>query len=345
MRAPLPAAAVEVRPGFEPLRLVRMMADAIGSMRLDLSGRVVLTEAATGAYAVTPVLAAMAGADHVIAVTRDTRHGTVAEVTSATLGLARLAGVVERITVTAERRREYVARADVVTNSGHVRPIDAEMVGWMRPAAVVPLMFEAWELMAGRVDVDLDALRARDIAFAGTNERHPAVGVFDYLGLMAVRLLLDAGIPARGSSIAVLCDNPFREYLVRGLEGCGAAVASATGLDGLEVDGRPDAVLVSLRPRDLPVVGGAEAGEIARRWPGVTVAQFWGDLDRAALARAGLPVWPAAAPAPGHMGVLPSDVGPDPVVRLQAGGLKVGSVLLVRPGRRTDFDRAFLDEL
>jgi hypothetical protein len=40
-----------------------------------------------------------------------------------------------------------------------------------------------------------------------------------------------------------------------------------------------------------------------------------------------VPVWPPEAPPPGHMGVLPSAVGPEPIVRLQAGGLKVGEVL------------------
>ena len=48
------------------------------------------------------------------------------------------------------RRRPWSPEADVVTNSGHVRPIDAETVAWMKPTAVVPLMYEAWELAARR---------------------------------------------------------------------------------------------------------------------------------------------------------------------------------------------------
>ena len=57
------------------------------------------------------------------------------------------------------------------------------------------------------------------------------------------------------------------------------------------------------------------------------MAQFWGDIDRASLASAGVAVWPERAPATGHMGVLPSSLGAEPVVRLQAGGLKVGELL------------------
>jgi hypothetical protein len=45
------------------------------------------------------------------------------------------------------------------------------------------------------------------------------------------------------------------------------------------------------------------------------------------------------------MGVLPSDVGPEPIVRLQCGGLKVGQVLRLPPIMRTAADREFLDEV
>jgi len=38
-------------------------------------------------------------------------------------------------------------------------------------------------------------------------------------------------------------------------------------------------------------------------------------------------VWPLSPPKPGHMGILPSAVGPEPIVRLQVAGLKVGESL------------------
>jgi hypothetical protein len=51
-----------------------------------------LTEAASGAYAVTPVLAAMAKAASVFALARTSRYGTSAEVSAETVALARMAG-------------------------------------------------------------------------------------------------------------------------------------------------------------------------------------------------------------------------------------------------------------
>jgi len=339
------SAGPAVRPGLHTDRLLRLMRGAVEECRLDLSGAVVLTEAATGPYAVTPVLAAMAGAADVVALTRDTRYGTAAEVTRQTLALAEAAGVADRVTVTTTRRPADIARADVVTNSGHVRPIDEAMISLMKPTAVVPLMFEAWEAEAGRSDLDIPALRARGIAVAGTNERHPAVDVFSYLGLMAVKLLLDAEVPAYRSRIAVLCDNPFLDFVVRGLTSVGAEVTAAASLAELLGGPQPDALLVALRPTGAPVLGPAEVAALSARWPGCLVAQYWGDLDRAGLATSGLPVWPAAAPGAGHMGVLPSAVGPDPIVRLQTGGLKVAEVLLRPAARRTARDLEFVDEL
>lgn len=331
-----------MKPGLAPSRLAALARAAVQRCALDLSGRVVLTEAATGAYSVTPVLAALGGADRVYAVTRDTRYGTVAEVSALTAELAGICGVADRIEVVTVRSRELVASADVVTNCGHLRPIDAETVSWMRPGTAVPLMYEAWELRDS--DVDVAACRRAGVRVAGTNERHPAVDVFSYLGIMAVSLLLDAGVAVYGSRVLLLCDNPFLDYLRRGLSGAGADVHTCACVSELDKvlrlsdrDARPfDAVLVALRPGPVPVFDAGAVAAVAELAPGAVVAQFWGDLDHAACWSAGLPVWPAEPPEPGHMGVLPSAVGPEPVVRLQAGGLKVGELL----SRRTPLSEA-----
>ncbi|MCH7562414.1 MAG: hypothetical protein IH968_01210 [Gemmatimonadetes bacterium] len=320
-------------PGLDPRRLVRLMEESITACELDLSGLVVLTEAATGPYMVTPILAAMAGATRVHALTRTTRYGSAEEVEAQTLAVASLAGVAQRIDVTTHKTEEIVASADIVTNSGHVRPIDASMIGWMKTAAVIPLMYEAWELRPG--DLDLAACHERGILVAGTNERHPAVDVFGYLGVMAIKLLLDAGVAVYDSMILLLCDNPFAPFIVRGLEGAGARVTLQSALS--EDDrGNFDAVVVAIQPGAEAVLG-AQALPVLSRWPGVVVAQFWGDIDRGALEGAGIPFWPSTPPDPGHMGVLPSQVGPEPIVRLQAGGLKVGQ-LLTRSRSAVDTD-------
>lgn len=329
-------------PGFNQTRLLKLMRAAVRRCQLDLSGTVVLTEAATGAYVVTPILAALAGARQVLAVARPTRHGSVEEISALTMGLARAAGVHERIRIGTEKTPVEVGQADIVTNSGHVRPIDAEMVSWMKPSAVITLMYETWEFRAD--DVDLAACARRGISVAGTNERHPAIDVFSYLGIMANKLLLDAGIAIYGCTVMLCCDNPFEPYIRQGLTQAGAVVESTDRLDAAPA-ADCDALLVALLPKGQPVIGASEAALISRRWPGAVVAQFWGNIDRPALTAAGIEYWPRSAPAAGHMAILPAAVGPEATVRLQAGGLKVGEVLLRARDPRMQVDRSYLTEL
>ena len=324
------------QPGLNPRRLERLMRNAIERCRLNLAGSTVFTEAASGAYVVTPILAALAGAEHVYAITRTTRYGTADDIKDETLTLARRVGVDSRVEVIAHKSYEQVSQADIITNSGHVRPLDREMIKWMKPTAVIPLMYEAWELRPS--DVDIDACGQRGIALAGTNERHPAIDVFSFLGPMAIKQLLDAGVAVYASRILLLCDNLFSSYIERGLVSCGAYVDTCQRLIDAPSDADYDAILVALRPRSRPIFTTAEARTIAAKMPGAVVVQFWGDIEQEPFHAADIMLWPRKAPSQGHMGILPSAIGPDPVVRLQCGGLKVGEVLVSRLTNPADQD-------
>lgn len=333
-------------PGFDPQRMIRLVRNVVSECALDLSGYTVLTEAASGAYVVTPIAAALAGAKEVVAVTRTTKHGHASDIERNTLALAAMAGVPSGIiSVVQNKDRHLLASADIVTNSGHVRPLDAESVGYLKHGAVVPLMFEAWEIQAGRFDVDLAALQARGIATAGTNERHPNIDVFSYLGLMAVKSLLDAGIAPFKTRVAILCDNPFSDYLRHGLESAGAIVSLGSDFEFLRNGSQPDVLLVAQRPCWKPVVSADDALWLSRHAPHTLIMQFWGDLDRSVLDTLGLQYWPEIAPPSGHMAVLPSAVGPEPIIRLQVGGLKVGQILLKPLEQRTAADMEYIDAL
>jgi hypothetical protein len=311
---------------------------AVERLALDLRGKRVLTEAATGAYVVTPVIAAVAGAE-VTALTRSSRYGTVDHVRRETGQLATKLGVVDRIRIVEDRDDAEIAAADIVTNSGHLRPLDASFVSGMTPGAVIVLMYESWELREG--EVALDVCQQRGIVVAGTNERHAKVRVFDYLGLLALYGLFQCRVPPAFSRILLICDNPFAPHIAETLVHCHAVVellgtaALPAGLNiRRRVPGQPsnyDAVVVADTPTELPILGRKGAAKYAVEDIGRfhSLVQVWGDVDRNAMP--GMRVYPEEPPAPGHMGVLLCDIGPDPVIRLQAGGLKVGQVMLGRP--------------
>ena len=67
--------------------LIDKLARQVRALELDLRGKTVLTEAASGAYIVTPILAAIAGAK-VFAFSKTTRYGKVEEIFSNTSALA-----------------------------------------------------------------------------------------------------------------------------------------------------------------------------------------------------------------------------------------------------------------
>ena len=307
-------------------RLHKIMKEAMLRCHLDLSGVTVLTEAASGAYLVTPVLAAMAGAKKTYALAKPSRYGSLKSVIENTRQLASLAGVTEGLEIITEKSESVVRESDLITNSGHVRPIDKKTVGWMKQGAVIPLMYEAWEFRPS--DVDIEACREKGIAVAGTNECHPAVNVFSYLGIIAVKMLLDSGIAVYDNSILLLCDNAFEPFIRDGLAGAGAHVTLGRTLDDADPQISYDGILVALTPRGNFLLTDQDAGKIARRWPDAVIAQYWGDIDRGSFADVGLHLVPQEAPGTGHMGVSLGTVGPEPVVRLQTGGLKGGEVLL-----------------
>ena len=59
----------------------------------------------------------------------------------------------------------------------------------------------------------------------------------------------------------------------------------------------------------------------------VALVQFWGDIDRPALASSGVPVWPLEPPASGQMAVRFPAIGPDALVRQRAGGLRAAELV------------------
>jgi hypothetical protein len=307
-------------PGFSAVRLVALMRRAIAAIGLDLSGMTVLTEAASGAYGVTAVIAAMAGTKRVLAFTRASRYGSVSEVTRWTSQLADAAGISDRIDIIEELSPAILRNVDIVTNSGHLRPLTAALIDLLPASAVIALMFEAWEFRDG--DIDLQACQKRGIPVVGINEQHPAVDVFSFLGPLCAKLLHSGGLAVYRNRIALVCDNGFAKPIMRGLTGLGAHVDVFFNVAAVRLD-EWDAVVVALLPTREPRVGHAECRHLAAVIPReAIIVQFWGDIDQHAISSHNLNIWPTQPPDAGHMAVLLSEIGPEPIVRLQTGGLR-----------------------
>lgn len=322
------------------VRVERLLGRLVGDYELDLEGLTVLTEAASGPYLYTPVLAALAGAE-VLALTADSSYASAAEVEQATSRAAAAVGVAERLDVAVGRTDELIRRADIVTNSGFVRPIDAAMVSALKDTAVVSLMWETWELRPD--ELDLDACRARGILVLGTDEGQEPLVLYPYLGFAALKLLFELGLEGYKSRVIVLGGGrsfgaAIRERLAEfGLDVAWFAdeEADAAPYDELagffENEGASyDALLVAEHVVDRMLVGpgGVLPAETIRRVnPSLRVGVVAGNVSAEDLDASEIVYRPERLRPFGYMSYQPADLGPRPVVELYAAGLKVGEAM------------------
>lgn len=306
------------------------MRKAVQAFGLALSPYRVLTEAASGHFALTPLIAAEAGAARVYALARDSEYGSACEVGEALLVLARAWGLAGRVEVLYSRDDDRLGAADIVTNLGAVRPIDAALLDRLKPLVAVPLMWETWEFR--QQDLDLAQCRLRGIPVLGTDERHPDLQIFGYLGPVAMRLLHQLDIEVFRSSVAVIGGGKFAEAVQQALAAAGAAVARIEACDLAGPGARcvlaaADAAVV-IEHHDRRLLIGAEGAITAQALqsinPSLAIAHVCGGVRQVDLDGAGLRYAPATLAPAGYMSVSTAHAGPRPVVDLHAAGLRVG---------------------
>jgi hypothetical protein len=319
-----------------PARLPSLIQKQISFLDLKLTGITVLTEAASGPYAVTPIIASLAGAARVIALTRDSSHATAEAVIAQTRALEMVCGVTVPADIYTERSPHLFAEADIVTNLGFVRPLDRPAILAMKSTGVVPLMCESWEVRA--VDVDLEACRFRNIAAAGTNEDFDGLDVFAYSGPLCAKMLFDAQVEVHKSRILVVGSDRFGAVISRHLAASGARIEHRASLRDVDLAALVglDAVVVADYTRADTIIG--KGGDLscdafAAHAAGAAIVQFAGLIDVDDLSRRGLTVSPGLELPPHRMARTLAYLGPRPVVDLHAAGLKVGELLLKRVGR------------
>lgn len=291
---------------------------------LDLTGSVVVTEAATGPYASTAAAAAASGAE-VWAFAAESPYGTVADAAADVMMLLdALAAGSDRLTIVTRRQDLPLERTTLITNSGVLRPIDGSMIERLPAEAVIALMYEDWE--ARSVDIDYAAASARGIVVMAVDEHHPACGAFDFVGDLVVAAVLRRRWPVRGARFAVVSDNAFGEPIVDALKALGAEPHRVDGPAAPADVEQSDVVVIATTPATSAANGSAMASPQAIARYVIDSGAFacvslWGDVDTELLRGAGVMVEPEDETEPGHQGITMSEAGFEAVVRLQVGGL------------------------
>lgn len=304
--------------------------ESIKSFDLHLEGLSVLTELATGPFTCTPLIAAAANASRVVAVGKDSIYGTVEQATLEVSKLAKQLGVHDRITFVRREDINLLGDFDLVTNLGHLRPLDQVALGHVSPHGCVCLMWEPWEFRAG--DLDLGYCQSQNIPVIGTDESHPLIDTGRYLGLLAAKLLFDVQCPLFHCKVAVVGNPEFVSPIRDLLSSLGTFVTpwisegNLLPIDFYEPATDFDAVLVALHvPVDetsTTLLRNFSVQALSSEVPLVNISGITSDLALPpALANR---VHPKITLGAGLMSMTTGALGDLPVIKLHAGGLRAG---------------------
>lgn len=318
------------------LRCHRLIQKAQKKFNLNLSGLKVLTEAATGYYVLTPIIATLSGAEKVYAMTRDSKYGSVKTISKTTFSLAKKWGVDQKIDILLSRDDERIGEADIVTNLGFVRPINRELISRMKETAVIPLMFETWEFR--EEDLDLAECKRRGIPVLGTDEHVPELDIFSYIGPLALKLTFELDIEVIHSNVIIIGGGTFGKSTVKSFKKLGANVTNIQVNKGNRLD--DDWVLEEIATSDLLVFvehvsrelllgvnGQLSLEKLLQINPGISIVHIAGVVDGNAIRQSQIPYRPKKIGSLGYMSITTDYLGPKPLIDLHTAGLNVGEAM------------------
>ncbi|KEQ25283.1 hypothetical protein [Paenibacillus tyrfis] len=311
-------------------RLKKICNESIELLNLDLSGLTIVTEAASGLFITTPLIALMAGAKEVVCLTKDTVYGQVSEIKSELLELSHRWGL-SNPTIITDRSSPVLKNADVITNLGMVRPLDRSLLNHIGHQVVIPYMCEGWEIRPG--DLDFAFCQEVDIPVMGTNEDAPEMMIFSQCGMLALKMTLEIGLEVAGNKIAILSSDHFGKVIHKTLSNVGAhckLFTSTNHYEGLE-KGKWDAVIVAEYCRGDVIIGndgiisGTRFNELIENT--YAIIQLLGVNEVEKIKKLMCKVYPEKTLVPHKMSRTLADLGPRPLILLHAAGLKVGEAM------------------
>jgi len=303
--------------------LANKIKNSINKFELDLSNKTVLTEAATGNYVVTPIIAAVAGAKKVFAFTKESKYGTVEEVKSQTYRLAKYLNVENKIEVVTNLNDISLDKVDILTNTGFLRPIDKYIIDKLNSNCTVPLMWETWEFRDS--DLDIEACKSRGIKVYGTNEDDKRLKTKEYIGYMVLKFLLEFKHTPLSSTILVLGCDYFTKYVEKVLRQNGYKYRIINEYNQkIDTKEYNAIVLLEHHKRDL-LIGESAFIEIGNISKDKDVIHICGEVDFTKAKFNYIPINPAPF---GYMSYTADYMGIGVVIDLHTAGLKVAEGMI-----------------
>lgn len=311
----------------------REVEQAIADLQLDLSGLTILTEAASDIFVVTPLIALAAGAKKVYALSETFRYGKFDEIAENTFKIARKWGLdVSRLEIIPKKRFDHHQEVDLVTNLGHVRPLNKDILSLLPKRAVISYMCEAWEYR--KSDLDLKACRKYGILVVGINEEYPLVDCFREAGIIVLKTIIETKTSLFNTKIGILSRDKFGQTIKETLQHFNKNIILISDFTKVyEKLKNLDLLIVADYLYEKTIVGEKgiiDPDKLRQLSPGVKIIQFYGQNNLEDIHNSGIAVYPDVPFQPSRMVQTFADVSHRAVIRLHAGGLKVGEIAFKR---------------
>ncbi len=311
-------------------RAIKIIDEVRDKLKVDLSGYTVLTEIGSNNYIFTPIIASLCGAKKVYALAKDNSYGAAndiilkAQAYTESLGINNIEFFENTVPLS------IYESIDILTNSGNLRPINKQIIDLLKPTAVIPLMFEAWEIRDE--DINVSYCKERNIKVAGTWENHPDIKVFDYCGMLGVKMALEAGLEITGNKIIVWSNDHFGEVISSKFLKEQASVIQTTSVKEV-YDNLKDTDLVFIADYDEQKSYFGEDAifdtrKIKELNPSVVFVHLYGDVDTDFCKKNEINISPKFQGYPMRMTHTLGYVGLLPILKLQVAGLKVAQEML-----------------
>jgi len=328
--------------------------NSIKKINLDLSNLIVLTEAATGNWIFTPIIAAFANAKKVICITKDSQYGKSNDIKLNFKKITQFLKINEKIQVYSEPESKLISEADIITNSGLVRPIDKKFIDSMKETAVISLMWEPWEFRPE--DIDLYECWKKQIPILGVNEHNSIMNIMKYDGEAIIKILNNANVSLLNKKIILVGENLSALYMYDSLQKAGANVffvsqllEETCNIKKIPIIGNnlneekvnpylenSDLIIINSIPIKEKIIGGngMSVEKLKQLSPNVSIFVYFGNVDYQKIISSGLKCFPSTSRGDGYMGWTVDVLGPKPTIELNSLGLKVGEILAKnRPGK------------
>jgi len=273
----------------------------------------------------------LAGAKKVYALSKTTKYGTIEEINNNVKEYSKNFNIdFSKIEITTKENFNKYNEIDIITNLGHVRPIDELFLSKLNKNAVISYMCETWEHR--KDDLDLELCKKYNIKVAGTNEEHELVNCFRETGLIALNMIFDAKISIFDAKILIISRDKFGIEIKKVLSNYSLNISLYNDFekDIYHYIDNLDLIIVADYLYLDEIIGNnglIKPKKLTEKSPYVKIIQYSGKNNLQEIKEQKISIFPEIKLQPIRMAKTLADISYKSVIRLHTAGLKVGESL------------------